>query len=109
MTHIALPHPDTSWRRNRSLTTTIMSQNHMMKTKIVKASIRKFRNVKPSCAKNIGDPRRFSVVRQLEEHFGSAANLYIGGMSGCRRVSRNKSPPAVVRLDSAAIPSDRKS
>jgi hypothetical protein len=40
-TQIALPKPEISWRRNRSPATEISSQNHMMKTNIVRTSMKK--------------------------------------------------------------------
>src|SRR5262249_49698666 len=50
ITHRALPHPDMSCRRNRSLKTTMSSQNHTTNRNIVTTSVRKLAKLKPPSA-----------------------------------------------------------
>src|SRR5260370_15063738 len=117
ITQRTLPHPDTSWRRNRSPDTVISNQNHKMNMNTAKTSATKLVNVKPPSNSMTALPiisvalisahyhcrllKNSAVARGLDSAcmgMGESSRSLTGSLSTPKKIEQNLTPASIWRL-----------
>src|SRR5262249_21716629 len=106
ITHITLPRPDTSLRRNRSLAAVMNSQNHRMKTKMANASARKLAKVDSAENGIYSLPQTIAARRRTSIHKRSLHCARSGDLAERERSHAGDSVEANAASDVAAQRAD---